>query len=111
MCQPLPGACACRVRHEAGEALGAIGTEECLVPLREHLNDDVLEVGRLLRGPTAPADVGCQHLAVNLGRLCADAGGRSVLQSCTIALMAHRHDAVDAGLVRSPSARASFYRM
>lgn len=32
------------VRHEAGEALGAIGTEECLVPLREHLDDSVLEV-------------------------------------------------------------------
>ncbi|GIL45284.1 hypothetical protein Vafri_2444 [Volvox africanus] len=32
------------VRHEAGEALGAIGTEDCLVPLREHLNDAVLEV-------------------------------------------------------------------
>ncbi|KXZ51717.1 hypothetical protein GPECTOR_11g165 [Gonium pectorale] len=32
------------VRHEAGEALGAIGTEECLVPLREHLDDAVLEV-------------------------------------------------------------------
>ncbi|KAG2501308.1 hypothetical protein HYH03_001106 [Edaphochlamys debaryana] len=32
------------VRHEAGEALGAIGTEECLAPLREHLEDAVLEV-------------------------------------------------------------------
>ncbi|GLC34047.1 hypothetical protein PLESTB_000831600 [Pleodorina starrii] len=32
------------VRHEAGEALGAIGTEDCLTPLREHLNDAVLEV-------------------------------------------------------------------
>ncbi|EFJ53045.1 deoxyhypusine hydroxylase [Volvox carteri f. nagariensis] len=32
------------VRHEAGEALGAIGTEECLAPLRAHLNDEVLEV-------------------------------------------------------------------
>lgn len=34
----------CRVRHEAGEALGAIGTEECLQPLREHVNDSVQEV-------------------------------------------------------------------
>ncbi|PNH10223.1 Deoxyhypusine hydroxylase [Tetrabaena socialis] len=32
------------VRHEAGEALGAIGTEQCLVPLRQHLEDAVLEV-------------------------------------------------------------------
>ncbi|KAG2432974.1 hypothetical protein HXX76_008702 [Chlamydomonas incerta] len=32
------------VRHEAGEALGAIGTEECLTPLREHQQDGVLEV-------------------------------------------------------------------
>eukprot|EP00877_Chromochloris_zofingiensis_P002752 jgi/Chrzof1/12478/Cz06g35230.t1 len=32
------------VRHEAGEALGAIGREECLVPLREHLDDAVQEV-------------------------------------------------------------------
>ena len=33
-----------QVRHEAGEALGAIGTPECLEPLREHLNDPVPEV-------------------------------------------------------------------
>ncbi|PSC73096.1 deoxyhypusine hydroxylase [Micractinium conductrix] len=32
------------VRHEAGEALGAIGTEECLQPLREHLQDPCQEV-------------------------------------------------------------------
>ncbi|KAL6753375.1 deoxyhypusine hydroxylase [Haematococcus lacustris] len=32
------------VRHEAGEALGAIGTQECLIPLREHQLDAVLEV-------------------------------------------------------------------
>lgn len=32
------------VRHEAGEALGAIGTEECLAPLREHLQDACPEV-------------------------------------------------------------------
>lgn len=52
---PLVVACARRVRHEAGEALGAIGTEECLVPLREHLNDEVLEVGRWLSGKVSPA--------------------------------------------------------
>lgn len=34
----------CRVRHEAGEALGAIGTEECLVPLQQHLDDACPEV-------------------------------------------------------------------
>lgn len=32
------------VRHEAGEALGAIGTPECLAPLMQHSNDAVLEV-------------------------------------------------------------------
>lgn len=31
------GLLACRVRHEAGEALGAIGTEECLAAVREHV--------------------------------------------------------------------------
>ena len=46
---PMPAcaAAACRarrVRHEAGEALGAIGTEECLAPLREHLRDPCAEV-------------------------------------------------------------------
>lgn len=35
--QCCPAAAPHRVRHEAGEALGAIGTEECLAPLREHL--------------------------------------------------------------------------
>lgn len=39
MCTPLS-----RVRHEAGEALGAIGTEQCLQPLREHQQDAVQEV-------------------------------------------------------------------
>ncbi|GFR42487.1 hypothetical protein Agub_g3282 [Astrephomene gubernaculifera] len=32
------------VRHEAGEALGAIATDECLPPLRDHEEDQVLEV-------------------------------------------------------------------
>ncbi|KAI3436262.1 hypothetical protein D9Q98_002315 [Chlorella vulgaris] len=32
------------VRHEAGEALGAIGSEECLVPLQQHLDDACPEV-------------------------------------------------------------------
>uniref|UniRef100_A0A7S0YGD3 Deoxyhypusine hydroxylase n=1 Tax=Polytomella parva TaxID=51329 RepID=A0A7S0YGD3_9CHLO len=32
------------VRHEAGEALGAIGTPECLEPLKEHEFDPVQEV-------------------------------------------------------------------
>jgi len=34
------------VRHEAGEALGAIGTPECMVPLMEHQDDSVLEVAQ-----------------------------------------------------------------
>lgn len=33
-----------RVRHEAGEALGAIGKPECLAPLLQHADDSVLEV-------------------------------------------------------------------
>ena len=32
------------VRHEAAEALGAIGTEECLQPLRRHEGDTIQEV-------------------------------------------------------------------
>ena len=32
------------VRHEAGEALGAIGTSECLAPLNAHKSDDSPEV-------------------------------------------------------------------
>ena len=32
------------VRHEAAEALGAIGTEECLKPLRRHEGDHIQEV-------------------------------------------------------------------
>mmetsp|Transcript_44380 Transcript_44380/g.112288 ORF Transcript_44380/g.112288 Transcript_44380/m.112288 type:complete len:324 (-) Transcript_44380:107-1078(-) len=32
------------VRHEAGEALGAIGTEQCLAPLRAHQEDACPEV-------------------------------------------------------------------
>ncbi|KAF5842009.1 deoxyhypusine hydroxylase [Dunaliella salina] len=32
------------VRHEAGEALGAIGQEQCLEALRQHLQDSVKEV-------------------------------------------------------------------
>lgn len=32
------------VRHEAAEALGAIGTEECLQPLRRHEGDSVQEI-------------------------------------------------------------------
>lgn len=34
------------VRHEAGEALGAIGKELCLAPLREHVDDQCLEVAQ-----------------------------------------------------------------
>ena len=34
------------VRHEAGEALGAIGKESCLAPLREHVQDGCLEVAQ-----------------------------------------------------------------
>ena len=33
-----------RVRHEAGEALGAIGSPECMVQLRQHQHDPCLEV-------------------------------------------------------------------
>ena len=40
---PLASPCH-RVRHEAGEALGAIGTDACLQPLRDHEHDPVLEV-------------------------------------------------------------------
>lgn len=35
-----------RVRHEAGEALGAIGTEECLAAVRRHVEDPCLEVAQ-----------------------------------------------------------------
>lgn len=34
------------VRHEAGEALGAIATETCLEPLRAHVDDPCLEVSQ-----------------------------------------------------------------
>jgi deoxyhypusine monooxygenase len=34
------------VRHEAGEALGAIGKESCLAPLRQHVDDQCLEVAQ-----------------------------------------------------------------
>ena len=34
----------CRVRHEAGEALGAIGSPECMAQLRKHQHDSCLEV-------------------------------------------------------------------
>lgn len=33
-----------RVRHEAGEALGAIGTAACLKELQQYLEDPCLEV-------------------------------------------------------------------
>lgn len=33
-----------RVRHEAGEALGAIGSPECMAQLRQHQHDPCLEV-------------------------------------------------------------------
>lgn len=39
-----PSPIARQVRHEAGEALGAIGTPDCLEPLRQHEHDAVLEV-------------------------------------------------------------------
>jgi hypothetical protein len=58
----------CRVRHEAGEALGAIGTEACLVPLKEHQSDEVLEVAEtcqmaLQRIQVGYSGSGCHHLA------------------------------------------------
>jgi deoxyhypusine monooxygenase len=34
------------VRHEAGEALGAIATEDCLAPLRQYQQDPCLEVAQ-----------------------------------------------------------------
>lgn len=34
------------VRHEAGEALGAIGQEDCLRPLKDHQTDSCLEVAQ-----------------------------------------------------------------
>ena len=34
------------MRHEAGEALGAIGTSSCVDPLREHASDSCLEVAQ-----------------------------------------------------------------
>lgn len=34
----------CRVRHEAGEALGAIGTATCLKELQQYLQDPCIEV-------------------------------------------------------------------
>ena len=37
---PMP----CRVRHEAGEALGAIGMTSCVEPLKAHQDDASLEV-------------------------------------------------------------------
>jgi hypothetical protein len=33
-----------RVRHEAAEALGAIGTDKCECMLRQYEDDDTLEV-------------------------------------------------------------------
>ena len=36
--------CTCRVRHEAGEALGAIGTTACLKELQQYVQDSCLEV-------------------------------------------------------------------
>ena len=44
-CQARDSAALCRVRHEAGEALGAIGTPECLEQLKLHISDPCLEVG------------------------------------------------------------------
>lgn len=37
------------VRHEAGEALGAIATPECLAPLEAHVDDPVREVAETCR--------------------------------------------------------------
>ena len=34
----------CRVRHEAGEALGAIGNSDCIAHLERHQQDACLEV-------------------------------------------------------------------
>ena len=36
----------CRVRHEAGEALGAIGTPPCLEPLKQYVDDECLELAQ-----------------------------------------------------------------
>ena len=42
-----PTATCHRVRHEAAEALGAIGTDKCECMLRQHEDDDTLEVGHV----------------------------------------------------------------
>jgi len=66
-----------RVRHEAGEALGAIGTEECLKPLRTHVEDDCSEVAETCQlalqriewycaaGAIAPPDAQSPYLSVD----------------------------------------------
>ena len=41
-----PAPASSRVRHEAGEALGAICTDECLPPLLQHKQDATLEASR-----------------------------------------------------------------
>jgi HEAT repeat protein len=46
-----------RVRHEAGEALGAIGLPDCLDALREHQQDPVQEVRQGKQSPTLAAHV------------------------------------------------------
>ena len=38
------GGWACRVRHEAGEALGASGNSDCIAHLERHQQDACLEV-------------------------------------------------------------------
>ena len=42
---PDMGLCnaSCRVRHEAGEALGAIGNSDCIAHLERHQQDSCLE--------------------------------------------------------------------
>jgi len=44
----------CRVRHEAAEALGAIGNGKCECMLRQFEDDDVLEVSGLASTGAAP---------------------------------------------------------
>ena len=52
------GLMACRVRHEAAEALGAINTPACLQSLAQHQDDSCLEVLPSLPLATAPCRLG-----------------------------------------------------
>lgn len=50
----------CRVRHEAAEALGAIGNDKCECMLRQFEDDHVLEVSGLASTGAAPCAEACE---------------------------------------------------